>query len=191
MQKVKTSPSIAVCTVSLSPAVYLLSERPELEKDYYPALLDEALKPREGQGCAYRDGARWMLSSPTAPEVCREGASPGVTLTSFQRDLFEQELCGFHIKAASRQPSLENRARGCGVPAVTATSAKGWEQREHWVSSLPWALTTDHIPPSSHSPPTSQPREHHLKEIQLSWESQVAEEKGVACLPAVIKPKAP
>lgn len=125
MQKVKTSPSIAVCTASLSPAVYLLSERPELEKDYYPALLDEALKPREGQGCAYRDGARWMLSSPTAPEVCREGASPGVTLTSFQRDLFEQELCGFHIKAASRQPSLERRARGCGVSSCHCHICKG------------------------------------------------------------------
>lgn len=84
---VKTSPSITVCTASVSPAVYLLSETPELEKDYYAALLDEALKPGEGQGSAYREGARWMLSSPAALEVCREGASSGVTLTSFQGNL--------------------------------------------------------------------------------------------------------
>lgn len=76
---VKTSPSAAVCTASVSPAVYLLSEMPELQKDYYPALLDEALEPGEGQGSAHRDGARWMLSSLTALEVCREGSSSGVT----------------------------------------------------------------------------------------------------------------
>lgn len=44
-------------------------------------------------------------------------------------------------------------------------------------------------PPTPHSPSISQPREHHLKEIQPSWESQVTEEKGIAYLPAVIKPK--
>lgn len=90
---VKTSPSIAACTASTSPAVDLLSETPELEKDYCPALLDEALKPGEGQGSAYRDGARWMLSSPTALEVCQEGASSGVTLRSFQGDPSPEQLC--------------------------------------------------------------------------------------------------
>lgn len=98
---VKTSPSIAVCTPSTSPAVYLLSETPELEKDYYPALLDEAQKPREGQGSAHRDGARWMLSPPAALEVCRAGASSGVTLSSFQGDLSPEQACLSRSSVAS------------------------------------------------------------------------------------------
>lgn len=99
---VKTSPSIAVCTASISSAVDLLSEAPELEQDNNPAPLDEALKPREGQGSAYRDGARWMLSSPTALEVCQEGASSGVTLTSFQGDPSSEQICLSRSSVASR-----------------------------------------------------------------------------------------
>lgn len=34
------------------PTVYLLSKKTGLDKDYYPALLKEGLKPAEGQGPA-------------------------------------------------------------------------------------------------------------------------------------------
>lgn len=193
---VKTSPSIAVCTASLSPAVCLLSETPELEKDYYPALLDEALKPREGQGSAYRDRARWMLSSPAALEVHGEGASSGVTLTTFQGDLGPEQRCLGRISVVSRSKLPHTSPAWSTDPGVVVCQLslphlQRIGSKQHWVSSLLSALTTDHSPPTSHSPSTSQPREHHLKGIQLSWESQVTEEKGVVHLSEVIKPKAP
>lgn len=99
---VETSSSIVVCTANFDPTVYLPSKKTGQEKDYYPALLDEELKPREGQGPAYRDRSRWMLSSFATLEVCEEEASSGLTLTSFQGDISPERDCLNRLSVASR-----------------------------------------------------------------------------------------
>ena len=99
---VETSSSISVCTANFDQIVYLLSKKTGLEKDYYPALLDEGLKPREGQGAAYRDRSRWMLSSFATLEVYQEEASSGLTLTSFLGDLGPERACLNRLSVASR-----------------------------------------------------------------------------------------
>ena len=164
--------------------MYLLSKKTGLETDYYPALLDEGLKPREGQGPAYRDRSRWMLSSFATLDVCQEEASSGLTLTSFQGHLSPEWVCLNRLSVASRSKLPHaGPAWSTDVGVVVCQPSQPHLQRA--CSQAGRKLSTRSPPspglsPRDCSPPTVQPRKHCLKEIQFPWASQMNEEKGVA-----------
>lgn len=127
---VGTSRSAAVRAANSVPAVYLPPKKTGLQKDYYPALPDEGLKPREGQGPPYRSRSRWRLSSSAALEVCREEAGSGLTLTSFQGDLGPQRACLNRLSVASTsQLPHASPAWSTGVGVVVCQPSEPHQQR--------------------------------------------------------------
>ena len=162
---VETSSSIAGCTANFDPIVYLLSKKTALEKDYYPALLDEGLKPREGQGPAYRDRPRWMLSSFATLEVCQEDASSALTLTSFHGELGPELTCLNRLSVASRSKLPHaGPAWSTDVGAVVCQPSQPHLQRACSQARSKLSPPSPGFSPQDGSPPTAQPRKHCLKE---------------------------
>lgn len=164
----ETSGNTAVCSANFGPTAYLLSKKTGQEKNYYPALLGEGLKPREGQGPAYRDRSRWMLSSFATLEVCQQEASSGLTLTSFQGDLGPERDCLKRLSVASRSKLTHaSPAWSTDVGVVVRQPSQPHLQRA--CSQARSKLSTRSPPspglsPQERSPPTAQPRRHCLKE---------------------------
>lgn len=165
---VETSSNIAVRAANFDPIVYLLSKKTGQEKDYYPALLDERLKPREGQGPAYRDRTRWMLSSFATLEVCQEEASSGPTLISFQGDLSPEWACLNRLSMASRS-KLPHASPAWSTDAGVVVCQPSQPHLQRACSQAGSKLSTmsppsPGLPPQDRSPPTAEPRKHCLKE---------------------------
>jgi len=157
----ETSSSAAVCFANFDPIAYLLSKKTGLEKDYYPALLDEGLKPREGQGPAYRDRSRWILHSFAALEVCQEEASSGLTLTSFQGDFGPERACLNRLSVASRSKLPHaGPAWSTDVGVVVCQPSQPHLQRARSQARSKLSTRSHSSPglsPRDCSPPTAQP----------------------------------